>query len=304
VVGNIHVLTGRLREAVSTQAEALVIYRRLGVRRLEAQTLSSMGWVLVGLGEFEEALVQYKRSLRLAQELGDRAGIGSKLASIGQAYADLGDLERAHRYLDKALELHGALADQPGLCDATISLAQVHLKEKRYAEAISGFGIGLDLASRTRNRYQEIRAMVYLAFAHLARGDDAARALELAQAAVKLAREGEIANGEVYGLSAEALAHLRRGDVPAARRAAEAAVALLDAGRDVDSPEEILLTFAEVASAGGARSEAEEALMRAVAEVRKKARRIRDETWRNRYLASDPAAKILARLAQGGTAPR
>jgi hypothetical protein len=196
------------------------------------------------------------------------------------------------------------LNDQPGLCDATISLAQVHLKEKRHSEAISGFTIGLELAVRTRNRYQEIRAMIYLAFSHLARGDEPARAMVLAQNGVRLAREGEIANGEVYGLSAEALAHLRAGDIASARRAAEAAVALLDAGRDVDSPEEILLTFAEVADAAGARTEAEEALLRAVAEVRKKARRIRDEGWRNRYLAADPAAKILARVTQGGSVSR
>ncbi len=224
VVGSVHVLTGRLREAVSTQAEALVIYRRLGARRLEAQTLSTMGWVLVGLGEFEEALVQYKRSLRLAQDLGDRAGIGGKLASIGQAYADLGDLERAHRYLDKALELHTALADQPGLCDARISLAQVHLKERRHDEAIAGFQAGLELASQTGNRYQEIRSMIYLAFAELERGDEPTRALSLARAAVKLARECEIANGEVYGLAAEALAQLRKGELGDARRSAEAAV--------------------------------------------------------------------------------
>jgi predicted ATPase len=300
VVGNIHVLTGRLREAVSTQAEALVIYRRLGARRLEAQTLSSMGWVLVGLGEFEEALVQYKRSLRLAQDLGDRAGIGAKLASIGQAYGDLGDLERAHRYLGKALELHNALQDQPGLCDARISLAQVHLKELRYEEALGDFRGGLELAVRTRNRYQEIRAMVYIAFTQLERGDPPQEALELAQGAVRLAREGELANGEVYGLSAEALAHLRSGDVGAARKAAAAAVSLLDAGRDVDSPEEILFTFAEVAEAAGARSEAHEALLRAAAEVRKKARRIRDLGWRTRYLEANPAKKILDRATESG----
>ena len=295
VVGSVHVLTGRLREAVSTHAESLVIYRRLGARRLEAQTLSSMGWVLVGLGEFEEALVHYKRSLKLAQELGDRAGIGGKLASIGQAYADLGDLERGRRYLDKALELHAALGDQPGLCDATISLAQVELKERRFDEAVAGLGRGLELAVRTQNRYQEIRAMIYTSFARLERGDDPAASHELARAAVRLAREGEIANGEVYGLAAEALAALRAGDRAAARRAADEAIAHLDAGRDVDSPEEILYMYARVAEATGALTEARDALARAVAEIRRKARRIRDERWRLRYLGAHPAAAILAR---------
>ena len=297
VVGDVHVLMGRLREAVSTQAEALVIYRRLGARRLEAQALSSMGWMLVGLGEYEEALVQYKRSLRLAQELGDRTGIGGKLASIGHAYADLGDLVRAHRYLGKALELHATLGDQAGLCDARISLSQVLLKEHRYEEAISGLETGLELAVRTRGRYQEIRALIYLAFAHIERGDAPEGALELARRGIQLAREGEIANGEVYGLCAEAVALHRLGRLVEATAAAEAAVALIDAGRDVDSPEEIFFHLSTIAAESGAASRAEESLTRAVSEVRKKARRIRDEGWRQRYLESTPAASILARAA-------
>ncbi|MDB4967501.1 MAG: serine/threonine protein kinase with repeat, partial [Myxococcales bacterium] len=212
-VGNVHVHTGRLREAVSNYAEALVIYRRLAVRRLEAAALNNMGWVFVGLGEYEEALVHYKRSLRLAQELGDRAGIGVKLANIGQTYTDLGDFERARRYLDKALEIHTALGDQPGLADALISLAQVSLREGKPEVADQQLERGLELASETRNRYQEIRALVYLAFCRLDRGgpEVADGAFELAQSATKLAREAEIANGEVYGLCAEALALGRAG---------------------------------------------------------------------------------------------
>ena len=295
IVGDIHVLMGRLREAVSTHAEALVIYRRLGTRRLEAQTLSSMGWMLVGLGEYEEALVQYKRSLRLAQELGDRTGIGGKLASIGQAYADLGDLARAHRYLEKSLELHTALGDQAGLCDARISLSQVLLKEGRHDEAIVGLESGLELSVRTRGRYQEIRALIYLAFAHIERGDPAERSLELARKALALAREGEIANGEVYGLCAESVALHRLGRLAEATVSAEAAVALIDAGRDVDSPEEIFFHLSVIAAESGATARAAESLTRAVAEVKKKARRIRDEGWRERYLASTPAATILSR---------
>ncbi|MEO6951785.1 MAG: protein kinase [Polyangia bacterium] len=297
VVGDIHVLMGRLREAVSTQAEALVIYRRLGTRRFEAQTLSSMGWMLVGLGQYEEALVQYKRSLRLAQELGDRTGIGGKLASIGQAYADLGDLGRAHRYLGKSLELHAALGDQAGLCDARISLSQVLLKEHRYDECIFGLESGLELAVRTRGRYQEIRALIYLAFAHIERGDPPDGALDLARRAVQLAREGEIANGEVYGLCAESVALHRLGRLAEAGASADAAVALIDAGRDVDSPEEIFFHLSVIAAESGATAKAEESLTRAVSEVRKKARRIHDEGWRQRYLASSPAAAILKRAA-------
>jgi len=45
------------------------------------------------------------------------------------------------------------------------------------------------------------------------------------------------------------------------------------------------------AIAAGDTASAREALTRAVAEVRRKARRIRDEGWRARYLAAPPAAR-------------
>ncbi|HEX8953602.1 MAG TPA: tetratricopeptide repeat protein, partial [Polyangia bacterium] len=299
-VGNVHVHTGRLRDAVSTYAEALVIYRRLGVRRLEAATLNNMGWVFVGLGEYEEALVHYKRSLRLAQELGDRAGVGVKLANIGQTYADLGDFERARRYLDKALEIHTALGDQPGLADALISLAQVSLREGKPAEADKQLERGLELASETRNRYQEIRALVYLAFCRLELGSTGAGAFELAQSATRLAREAEIANGEVYGLCAEALALARSGRQQEALARSTQAVALFESGRDVDSPEEVLFIHAQAARAAGAESVAREALRRAHTEVQRKARRLRDPAWRARYLAAPPARDIIKEAQRAG----
>jgi predicted ATPase/class 3 adenylate cyclase len=315
-VGNVHVHIGRLRDAVSRYAEALVIYRRLGVRRLEAATLNNMGWVFVGLGEYEEALLHYKRSLRLAQEIGDRAGIGVKLANIGQTYSDLGDFQRARRYLGKALEIHKTIGDDPGLADALISLAQVALREHQPDEALARLCRGLEMATATRNRYQEIRAMIYLARCKLDRGEapeapaSAAAAtptatlesqspLELARAATRLARAAEIANGEVHALCAEALALVRAGRPAEALSSSTRAVTLLDSGRDVDSVEEVFYIHARAAQAADAPTVARAALGRARAEVLRKARRLRDEEWRARYLGASLAREILqaARLA-------
>jgi serine/threonine protein kinase/tetratricopeptide (TPR) repeat protein len=301
-IGNVHVHMGHLRDAVNAYAEALVIYRRLGVRRLEAAALNNMGWVFVGLGEYEEALGHYKRSLRLAQELGDRAGIGVKLANIGQTYADLGDLERARKYLDKALELHQALGDQPGMADTLISLAQVSLRENNLADAARDLERGLELASETRNRYQEIRALVYLAFCKLELGEPPAGALELARSATRLAREAAIANGEVYGLCAEALSLMRAGENAQALERSTQAVALCDSGRDVDSPEEILHIHAQVARTAGQTDVARAALQRALVAVRSKAGRLRDAGWRERYLQAVPARLIVAEAQKLGVA--
>jgi Tfp pilus assembly protein PilF len=223
-----------------------------------------------------------------------------KLANIGQTYSELGDFARARRYLEKAIEIHTALADSPGLADAMISLAQVSLREGRPEEADTQLERGLELASETRNRYQEIRALVYLAFCRLDRGDLPEGALELAQSATRLAREAEIANGEVYGLCAEALALMRAGRPQEALSRSTQAVALFDSGRDVDTPEEVLYIHARAAKAASATTVAREALKRAHGEVQRKARRLRDESWRTRYLSAPPAREIVAEAHRAG----
>jgi len=306
-VGNVRVHMGRLEGAISAYAEALVIYRRLGSRQKEAATLNNMGWVFVGLGEYEEALSHYKRSLRIAQEIGDRAGIGVKLANLGQTYADLGDLERAKKTLDKARELHEAVGDAQGLADTLISMAQVCLRERgeALAQAARDLERGLELAQKSGNRYQEIRALVYLAFCNLERGESPEGAIDLARSATRLAREASIANGEAYGLAAEALGLVASGRAVEGEELARAAVALVDSGRDVDSPEQILHAYARAAGRAGHVEAARAALTRAVAEVQRKAKRLRDPSWRARFLEAQPQRQILedARAAGVDSAP-
>src|SRR6185295_13278879 len=90
---------GRLEAAIESYAEALVIYRALGMARQEARALNNMGMVFAALGEYEEALAHYKSALKIDQALGERSHIAHKLGNIGRCYSDLGDVDRAESYL-------------------------------------------------------------------------------------------------------------------------------------------------------------------------------------------------------------
>jgi tetratricopeptide (TPR) repeat protein len=276
-----------------------VIYRRLGVRRLEAAALNNLGWVLVGLGEYEEALSHYKRSLKLAQKLGDRASIGVKLANIGQTYGDLGDFERARRYLDKALDLHQALSDGSGMADALVSLGQAALRQGQSGQAIELIERALPLARSAMNRYQEIRALVYLALALEGSGRELERARSIAAEAIRFSREAGIKNGEAYGLAAQALCQLHAGKLVDALGSARAAAALTQ-GRDVDSPEEIWFVLWRVAERASEAKLASEALLSALRDVERKRAQLRDPTLRALHQASSPARDILAAAKQAG----
>jgi tetratricopeptide (TPR) repeat protein len=284
-----------LQEAIEAFAEALVIYRALNLPRLEARALNNMGIVFAALGEFEEALAHYKSALKLDQALGDRSGIALKLGNIGQAYADLGDTDRAEAYLTKALKLAEQTGDGSSTADALISLGQVYLARRQHDQALDLFERGLEIASENRERYQEIRALIYLALTQVEGGRPADGALDLASSATELARKVPMPVAIIHGQAVQGLALDKLGRTDEAVTASLEAVRLLDAQDLVtEGAEQVLWIHARLCEAAGRAEEAKLAWRRANAEVSRKASKLQDETLRRVYLESRVPAAVLA----------
>jgi tetratricopeptide (TPR) repeat protein len=245
-----------------------------------------MGIVFAALGEYEEALAHYKSALKLDQALGDRAGIAYKLGNIGQCYADLGDLDRAESYLGKAMKIAVETGDASTEADAAVSLGQVKLARRDPDAAMSLFERGLELASAGRERYQEIRALEYIAYAQLESGRPPDGALELARSATELARKMPMMVGIIHGLAFQALALAKLGRHTDAVAASREAVRLLDAESRPEGAEHILGWHARVLAAAGKADEADAIRARARAEIDAKAARLADAELRRSYLAA------------------
>jgi eukaryotic-like serine/threonine-protein kinase len=276
---------GKLELAIESYAEALVIYRAIGMARHEARALNNMGIVFASLGEYEEALAHYKSALKIDQALGDRSGIALKLGNIGQCYSDLGDVERAESYLSKALQVAEATGDLSAAADAAVSLGQTKMQRGEIKQALAMFERGLSLATENRERYQEIRALQYIALAHLAAGDPAEAALEMARSATEWARKMPMLVGIVYGLTFQGLALSRLGRHDEAVAAVDEAVKVLDEAGP-EGAEHVYRWRAEVLSAAGRAADAKTAANRAAAEVEAKAQKLRDPELRKHFLAS------------------
>jgi tetratricopeptide (TPR) repeat protein/tRNA A-37 threonylcarbamoyl transferase component Bud32 len=276
---------GRLEAAIESYAEALVIYRAVGMGRHEARALGNMGTVFAALGEFEEALAHYKSALKLDQALGDRAGIAVKLASIGQCYSDLGDLDRADGYLGKALKIAEQTGDLGAAADAAVSWGQAKMQRGAGKAALELFERGLALATENRDRYQEIRALQYIALAHLTIGNPPEAALEIARSATEWARKMPMLVGIIHGLAFQGLALSRLGRHAEAVACVDEAVQRLEGARP-EGAEHVHRWRAEVLAAAGHTAAARAALDRARAEVDAKAAKLRDPELRRLYLAS------------------
>jgi len=281
---------GRLEAAIESYAEALVIYRALGMDRREARALDNMGMVFSALGEYEEALAHYKSALKLDQALGDRSHIARKLGNIGQCYSDLGDVDRAESYLGKALKLAEQTGDLAAAAEAAVSLGQAKLQRGHARAGLDLFERGLALATDNRDRYQEVRALQYIALAHLTLGNPAEAALEIARSATEWARKMPMLVGIIYGLALQGLALSRLGRHDEAMACADDAVHRLEGARP-DGAEHIHRWRAEVLAAAGRIDDARAALDRADAEIAAKATKLRDPELRRLYLASRQLAR-------------
>ena len=276
---------GRLEQAIESYAEALVIYRAVGMSRHEARALNNMGIVFAALGEYEEALAHYKSALKIDQALGDRSSIALKLGNIGQCYSDLGDIDKAESYLGKALKIAQQTGDLSAAADAAVSWGQTKMQRGDTAAALALFERGLSLATENRERYQEVRALQYIALAHLTAGDPPEAALEMARSATEWARKMPMLVGIIYGLTFQALALSRMSRHDEAIAAVDEAVQLLEGARP-EGAEHVHRWRAEVLAAAGRTTEARAAANRAAAEVEAKAQKLRDPELRKHFLAS------------------
>jgi tetratricopeptide (TPR) repeat protein len=253
--------------------------------RHEARALNNMGIVFAALGEYEEALAHYKSALKIDQALGERSGLALKLGNIGQCYSDLGDVDRAESYLARALKVAEQTGDLSAAADAAVSWGQTKMQRGDTQGALDLFEKGLNLATENRERYQEVRALQYIALAHLAKGDPPEAALEMAKSSTEWARKMPMQVGIVYGLTFQGLALSKLGDHEGALAASNEAVSLLESTR-TDGVEHIFRWRSQILAAAGQHEAARAAEARAMAEVDAKAQKLRDPELRKHFLAS------------------
>ena len=208
----------------------------------EAATLNNMGWVFVGLGEYEEALGPlqalahgWRRSSAIAPASASswptsgRPTPTSATSSARAATSTRRSRSTRRSAISRAWPTRSSRWRRCRCARAS------RPRPTRSSSAASSWRRRRATATRRFARSSISRSAGSTAAAR-----PAAR-FELAQSATRLAREAEIANGEVYGLCAEALALARAERHQEALARSTQAVALFESGRDVDSPEEVLL---------------------------------------------------------------
>jgi tetratricopeptide (TPR) repeat protein len=282
---------GRLEEALAPNTEAIVIFRRLGLKNEEADALNSLGVALASLGEYEDSGTCIRASIALDRQTGDRMHLARKLSNVGQLLLELGDRAGALAFLKRADQVFERINDETYRADALCGLTEVLLETGAGTDqAAAELDRARRVAERTGDRYDLARERIVRASLEREMGR-LERAEVAAKEGVDIASEAGVVMYEVQAraLRAELLALLGRTDE--ARAEADRVQADLDT-RPVDRAERVCLSLGRTYAAIGDVESAAAAFAAAAVLVDQRLDRIRTPAVRERYAQSRVVSAI------------
>lgn len=199
---------GRARDGYLVQA--LVVNKRLGDRRGEADVLNALGVAAQQLGEVEEAIESYRQAGELRRGAGDLRGYSATLTNLAYLQSLDGDHEAAAGTLAEALAIGERLGDRAGLANLHNHLGFVEEQRGRYRRALEEFRRARELFGESGDSAGLAESEHNVGFAHFVLGEyDTARS-HLATA-LELYRRVDRPEGVVFATQSVGQVELARG---------------------------------------------------------------------------------------------
>jgi len=222
-LGTVYVVMGDKREGLRQYEESLKLYESVDDQYGQANDLSNIGIAHRRLGEYDAALDAYAKALVIRERIGDPLGVGRVRNNRADILRLRGDFDAAELDYRAALEMWETIGYAGvGLARSGIGITAVEKGD--LATARQELTIALQELERVGNRTYLFDALRFLAFAHLP--DEAGVALSWAERALETARGAGSREQEALALQALGIARTARGDV-------DAAIAALEASRDL-----------------------------------------------------------------------
>jgi tetratricopeptide (TPR) repeat protein len=176
-----------LARSIEKYEEALPLYRTLGDRLREAQTLFGLGRCNVALDERRKALGYYNQSLAIYRSLSDREMEVAALTNIGLIYHNLGEYQQALDHYVRALPLNQAAGERRAEAATLNNIGLTYHSLGEYRRALDYFHQALPVSLAVGHRWQEAITLGNIGLAHDAL-DERQKALDYFQQALTIQR--------------------------------------------------------------------------------------------------------------------
>ena len=224
---------------------------KIGRKDLIARAWLNRAFAQYDRDEREEAEESLRRALELFRSLGDRQGEVETLEELGSVTSDLrGSLREAEEAYRSVIELYREIGDGMGLARTTTWLGRAVLQTGRLSEAVPILEEGLRLSREHHERISEASALMGLAIAtHLqGRGPESVR---LHKEVLKLIRGAGSRLDEAATRRHLAMVYLRQGKLDEAEEEVRKAQSLRREHGLKPESAQLLRTLAEITLAKG-----------------------------------------------------
>ena len=189
----------QFREALQSGEQALTIYREIGNRQGEANSLGNLGLAYYSLGQYQKAIDFHQQQLEMAREIGDRQGEANSLGNLGNAYYFLGQYQKAIDFHQQSLEIEREIGNPQGEAISLGGLGNAYDCLGQYQKAIDFHQQHLKIAREIGDRLEEANSLGNLGIVYYALGQYQ-KAIEFHEQSLEIERKIGNRYGEANSL--------------------------------------------------------------------------------------------------------
>jgi signal transduction histidine kinase/ActR/RegA family two-component response regulator len=153
-IGVVYFLKAEFKPAEKFLLQSLPIAKKLNAElSLIYYNLAS---IYLEKKQFAKALEKFELVLEDDLKSNDIKNIAETYNNIGMCYLGLNQLGIAESYLNKAFDIREKINDENGLRNSLTDLADLHIKNKRYAKALIFLEKAENLAKKTNNKVAQV----------------------------------------------------------------------------------------------------------------------------------------------------
>lgn len=151
--------------------EAIELSQRLRLEHEEANLVNCLGDIRTLKGDYQEAQALFTLSMNQYKQLNDSANYARVLTRLAAINDLKGNVKESLILLEEALNVSESLGDTKILTEVNLSLSSAYHKSRQWLPGLSAAQKAYDLAEKSGDGHDEIRALLNIVAIHIELGN-------------------------------------------------------------------------------------------------------------------------------------